>query len=142
MPPDAALTGETLPFAAWTGDVVVLIRGPIRDAAGVLEEGATLTYDPARLEWHRSVGAPPSFLLESPAWTGEELVFLSRLGSSMSYSPSTDRWTSLPPPPGRHREGWSATWTGAEVIFWGGTEPGNGFPAPDGVALAAEALVR
>jgi N-acetylneuraminic acid mutarotase len=50
-----------------------------------------------------------------------------------------DAWAALAPAPLVRERDWSATWTGKEVIFWGGLD-GDGTATADGVALDTAAM--
>jgi len=90
--------------------------------------------------WRRLAAAPvtPDGYLTS-AWTGTQLVVFGRrqitkldargapyvvksLDVAASYTPATNRWRKLAPlpgPTGAYEGGYSAAWTGKEVLVWG-----------------------
>jgi hypothetical protein len=54
----------------------------------------------------------------------------------LSWDPSTDAWTELATPPLARRWGAAVSWTGNELIMWGGTTSGMGGPSfADGAAF-------
>ena len=44
---------------------------------------------------------------------------------TLSWDPLTDTWTELAPPPLAHRWGAAVSWTGNELIMWGGSSFGG-----------------
>jgi hypothetical protein len=72
-----------------------------------------------------------------PVWTGREVLFSAASGGA-SYDPVQDQWSRLPQVADRVREFWTATWTGQEMIVWGGSRAGSEGASSDGVAFAPE----
>lgn len=79
-------------------------------------------FDPSARVW-REIPSAPYAVLGSGVWTGDEVVFLDTGGEGalrgVGYDPDTESWRALPPAPLRAK-GSDATWTGSEVIVWGG----------------------
>jgi hypothetical protein len=115
-------------FAVWTGtEVVVIFAENAGSDVGVigarldLATGQSHPISPSPLGWRANAGI---------AWTGEELVIVG--GSSgpgiriagAAYSPDTDSWRIVSPPPNFEAGESSsqisgpAIWTGGEVIYW------------------------
>jgi hypothetical protein len=81
-------------------------------------------------------------------WTGRELLVWGGhsgqhdavvRGDGAAYDPSRRSWRQLPPAPLTPRTGMAATWTGRELIIWGGYDhlskpPGGLHVAGDGAA--------
>jgi N-acetylneuraminic acid mutarotase len=87
-------------------------------------------YDPATERWRR-LAASPLAASQSPVgtWTGRELVILvsgidpdgepiSGAARAAAYSPKTDTWRLIPPPPALRA---TAVWDGHEILLVGGT---------------------
>jgi len=80
--------------------------------------------------WTAMARSPlPKLVLVTGAWDGRELLVvgaaLTKTGSlyaaAAAYTPSTDRWRSLPAPTIPSTQGSpSAVWTGHELFVWGG----------------------
>ena len=107
----------------WSGNELFL--------PGVEKAGAA--YDPREGTWRHLPPPPVRVRHEVVAWTGMELVVWGpvpgtepgRSGPTMegaAYDPASDTWRMLPRSPlsGRTEIGW--TWTGTEVVVWGGSE--------------------
>src|SRR6266542_2395536 len=115
--------------AVWTGKEMLVWGG--RTAAGPLGDGAR--FDPHTSRWRpiSRAGAPWPRWGHTAIWTGAEMLLWGgvNLGASGSgfadgaaYSPATDAWRPLPAtgaPSGRWAH--AATWTGHEMLVWGGT---------------------
>ena len=65
-------------------------------------------------------------------WGGEELGSKRLLTDGAVYHPVQDRWRPIPDAPIAGRVGAAATWTGTEVIVWGGLATTR--PLADGAA--------
>jgi N-acetylneuraminic acid mutarotase len=118
--------------AAWTG----------REMLVLTTDGQFIGYDPAGNRW-RIVDPPPLRPRARPAiaWTGSAFVVWGGCDSGVgqcddlpandeftdgaAYDPATDTWRLLPPAPLGSVDRPQATWTGREVVIWGGT------PRPD-----------
>ena len=116
--------------AAWSGSELLLwghVKSTVDDASP-----AGVAYDPARDTW-RELPAPPfgSRPYATGVWTGSELLVwggydvddsghVSGSNDGAAYDPATDSWRALPPGPleGRYYQG--STWTGTEMVIWGG----------------------
>ncbi|MCU0253703.1 MAG: MopE-related protein [Acidobacteria bacterium] len=120
--------------AVWTGREMIVWGG--RDPA--MGEGQWLQtgsrFDPYSGAWTTvsiPAEAPSARARHTAVWTGSEMVIWGgedRSGSLASggrYDPATDRWRevgqagSFVPGP---RSGHTATWTGDEMIIWGGED--------------------
>jgi hypothetical protein len=87
--------------------------------------------DPTR-RWRALSAGPLTSGLRGPAgWDGERLVLWPGRGNGAAYAVAVDAWGSLPPAPVERLEGWTATWTGEEMAFWGGLDQ-DGAPTADG----------
>jgi len=124
----SARTGHT---AVWTGSQMIIWGG--RDAASVQLNSGGL-YNPSTDSWAAtSVGAnvPTERAQHSAIWTGSVMVIWGGTLNGMQgyvrsggrYSPTTDTWQTVstngpnaPQARGLH----GATWTGSEMIVWGG----------------------
>jgi hypothetical protein len=153
--PDAAprTCGELLVWGGWSG------RRPRADGAA---------YDPATDTWRALHDAPRSSLPDVPlpsVWTGSrlrdtlfadperpgELVVWGATGADLgvpgsaaheprgvAFDPATGRWRVLPEAPIAPRIGHAMTWTGEEVLVWGGRSP-SATAYADGAAYNPEA---
>lgn len=87
------------------------------------EDGAVIearAFDPSR-RWRPM--APPPFdgAIRGPAvWDGTGLIAWPGRASGGVYDPEQDVWSAMPAAPIERLQGWSATWTGEEMIVWGG----------------------
>jgi hypothetical protein len=84
----------------------------------------------ARGRWSRLPAAPIGDR-DAPAgvWTGRELLLWGGQsgqhgavvhGDGAAYDPARRRWRRLPPAPLAPRTGMAVTWTGRELVIWGG----------------------
>jgi hypothetical protein len=135
----APLSGRHYHVAVWTGEEMVVWGGsrPVRgERELVLADGAA--YDPERDRWRCLApaplrGAPMRVLGEGleaeldAVWTGTGMIVGNGARGAI-YDPARDSWERMPPPPPSLRH-WkptdSAVWTGAQLIVWGGTTPGD-----------------
>ncbi len=85
--------------------------------------------------WRRLPAAPIAVpAMRTAVWTGSQLIVFGRVprqtsggsGGSVSeaaiYTPATAGWRRLTPPPGptgSYEGGYSAVWTGTEMLVWG-----------------------
>ncbi len=132
--PFSARMDATLLWAGNEGRVVVW--GGI--GAGPDSPNDGTTYDPSTDQWGAviQVATPgdDKFRL-APAWVGDELVVLRAepgqplAGVTVTPSGTTE---SLPPAPIASREQAAVTWTGTELLVWGGATPEG--PIDDGAA--------
>jgi N-acetylneuraminic acid mutarotase len=116
---------------AWTGAEMIIWGGfnPLNGAK----------YRPSTDTWHpmSSTGAPPNRHDVRAIWTGEEMIVWGgrddppagssrRIQLGGRYNNATDTWipTSVNHPPKR-REQHTATWTGSEMVIWGGSAFGG-----------------
>jgi N-acetylneuraminic acid mutarotase len=120
--------------AVWTGNKMVVWGGRTYDPfAGDLNTGGL--YDPIADSWTATstVDAPMPRELPSAVWTGSTMIVWGgyslfanqhELKSGGRYDPATDTWTptSLLFAP-YSRVGHTATWTGSEMVIWGGSNP-------------------
>lgn len=129
----APVEGRISHAAVWTGSEMIIWGGLTQRGPGAgleaLADGAA--YDPQAGTW-RTISAAPLAARTGMAvsWTGDTFFVWggSREYSSASrgyddgaeYDPITDSWTALPPSPLEGAIGARATWTGAEVLVWGG----------------------
>lgn len=90
-------------------------------------------FDPAA-RWRPIPPAPSGGVRGGAAWDGHRLILWPGRGSGGMYAPDVDAWSTLPPAPVERLESWSATWTGAEVVFFGGLGA-DGNATADGAAL-------
>lgn len=119
--------------SAWTG-TELLVWGGTGYCEGELfgRCGDGARYDPRSDQWRpiTATGAPTPRDFAATVWTGSELVVwggagcgdhLSSCADGASYDPSTDRWSPTDASAGiggRHAA--LATWTGREMLVWGG----------------------
>ena len=126
-PPLAWIQGHQL---IWTGDRVIVFSG--HTGPGHLTH--LLLYDPTSDTWTKSseLPIPPAERLGG-AWTGDQLIIWGGYatygdreggdvvhGYGAAYDPETDTWTVLPEAPIADRCDHSVTWTGSELLVFGG----------------------
>ncbi|HEY7159851.1 MAG TPA: hypothetical protein VH815_01265, partial [Acidobacteriota bacterium] len=112
--------------AVWTGSEMIIWGGAIFGAGDSIT-GAR--YDPAIDTWQSMSIVDAPITNDAAVWTGTEFVVLGDANSPPpyittggKYNPSTDSWTatSIVNAP-ESRAGFTAVWTGTEVIMWGGS---------------------
>jgi hypothetical protein len=118
------LVNRTGAASAWTGREVLVWGGV--NGGGRLHDGAA--YDPRTDRWRMLSPAPFDGRVPlASAWTGTEFVLVGSKGygfydgvtDAAAYDPRTDTWRLLPPMPIQINEG-SGTWTGRELVVYGG----------------------
>jgi hypothetical protein len=131
--------GRLEPAFVWTGRELIVWSGLMSDGQRSSDTGGR--YDPEKRKWRAmsANGAPPSVRGASAVWTGKEMLIwggshldgntLVNVGrrSGARYDPETDTWRPMSidgAPEGRLYHG--ATWTGTELIVWGGGDQVNG----------------
>lgn len=111
------------PAVVWTGSELVLWGGMTHGAA--YSDG--LTYNPVTNSWARTLPAPIEARHDAAgAWTGKEVIVVGGVpresdegfSDGAAYDPTARTWRPIADAPfaGAH----TATWTGSEVIAWGG----------------------
>jgi hypothetical protein len=129
--PKAPIPNRWWHSAVWTGREMVVFGGG-RDSHG-RRDGAA--FDPASWRWRRIAEAPVGGYANTLVWTGKEMITWGGikdsanrnagyptgfLAAGAAYDPATNEWrvleeSSLDP------RGWhSSTWTGDEMVVWGG----------------------
>jgi hypothetical protein len=124
--------------ATWTGSELIVWGGATANGS-TFSDGAA--YDLSEDSWR--------FLAESPLqpranyvaiWTGDRLIvwggasygtggqLIDRLDDGASYDPKTDTWAPISSPPLTGGPGYSAVWTGDEVIVLGGNDQSSSYP--------------
>jgi N-acetylneuraminic acid mutarotase len=117
--------------AVWTGAEMIVLGGsrPRPLGARLFADGAA--YDPKRDRWRRLAKLPAIFAPGTgdddqahlqAVWTGDAVAVWNG-GRGAFYTPATDDWETIPPPPvkiGAQFAGPSAVWTGKELVVWGG----------------------
>ncbi|MFO1500858.1 MAG: hypothetical protein U1G07_21135 [Verrucomicrobiota bacterium] len=117
----------------WTGNRMIVWGGQISQAGATTQTGAS--YDPSTDKWTVLSGnaAPTARAYHVAAWTGKEMVIWggtsnanrstwAYLHDGARYQALTDTWSPMSPAPSAAMAGQSATWTGQELILWGGGE--------------------
>jgi hypothetical protein len=125
------------PAAVWTGTEMLVfgIRGSVANAA--------LAYNPKSNRW-RILATPPTGMTlfgVSTVWTGHQVLIVSggidvngtagnSQGPTASYDPRTNAWNVTAAFPLAPRQYETVTWTGREMVVWGGVNDAVG---PDAV---------
>jgi hypothetical protein len=114
--------------AVWTaGEVLVFWAGPA--TADGHPDLRLSSYDPATDTWHpRPI--EPNRVSGVQLWTGTKVLTWSSPSAARDgtiaggiFEPATDTWTEIPPDGAPPLEvGFSAIWTGQDMIVWGGSE--------------------
>ena len=128
--PAMPLGGRYYHAAVWTGTEMIIWGGSYYDGAAnhMFANGAR--YNAASNAWTTiNTNGAPSPRNPAAVWTGREMIIWGGsdtvnqggLGNGARYDPSTDSWSAMStngaPSP---RTGHTATWTGNELIIWGG----------------------
>lgn len=118
--------------ALWTGSEIL---GLGRGRTDATEPVLLLRYDPATDSWAEGPVLPgPARRDFAAVWTGEHLLVWGgtyqlrpwpeddweQLADGWAYTPDTDTWTPITPAPMPGATRSYATWTGTEMIIWGG----------------------
>jgi N-acetylneuraminic acid mutarotase len=117
--------------AVWTGSQMIIWGGEI-----YLSTDTGARYDPATDTWSptSTLNAPSPRIEPTMFWTGDRVLLWGGMtvceacvpfpvNTGATYDPVTDTWTHLSQtgaPP--HLDGYSAVWTGSEMIVWGGLD--------------------
>jgi N-acetylneuraminic acid mutarotase len=131
-------------IAVWDGHEVLVVGGAPRAPNGGLTPLARrgFAYDPSTDSWRRLPPMESGRFGAAAVWTGGRLLVwggTSQAGSytipthGLAYDPAANRWSALPTAPVLGRLDPTATWTGRDLIVWGGTDPYR--PFADGAAL-------
>lgn len=125
---DGPLGARVDAAATWTGEELFVWGGT---GEGADEVGGAM-YDPTRDEWRPVAAAPTEVGTGADAvWTGDRvLIFGGHLETDdprtdpsrqlLAYDPSNDSWETFDEAPLEARDKASVTWTGQELIVWGG----------------------
>ena len=119
--------------AVWDGRELLVVGGA----------ATPLAYDPARNRWRSLRRMDAARIGFAAVWTGKRLLLWGGTAGSpatpsipahgLSYDPTGNRWTALPPAPILGRADPAAVWTGRALVVWGG---GTSVPAfADGAAF-------
>jgi N-acetylneuraminic acid mutarotase len=119
--------GRQDPVAAWTGEELLVWSG----GPGFGMEDGGAAYDAEHDRWRRLPPAPiPERLHAQGVWTGKELVVWGgsrpdptrseAMADGAAYDPATDEWRTVRESPLSPRVDHRLTWTGSEVLIWGG----------------------
>jgi N-acetylneuraminic acid mutarotase len=146
LPTVGAPTGRTYQATAWTGKEMIVWGG---QGPGVFyRDGAR--FNPTTGVWTSlpSAGTPSAREYATGFWNGSQFVVWGGNDTrsrptwdGARYNPVTNAWSSLPPAPLTPRLEASATWTGRDLIVWGGVEDDESGVTPlitphdDGISL-------
>lgn len=131
--PAGTVAARWLHTAVWTGTKMIVWGG--FDGVSDLNTGGV--YDPAANTWAVTsiVGAPAGRDMHTAVWTdslnemdvwGGQDDTVTQLNSGGRYNPTTSVWTAMSPlaaPIGRRFH--TVSWTGSEMIPWGGWNAGD-----------------
>jgi hypothetical protein len=143
--PPVALAARSRHQVVWTGKRMYVwggFSGGLYYGDTRMKDGAS--YTPSTNRWFIIPAARTSLQCEPTAvWstTTNDILLWGCYkpnetinGTGMRYHPSTYQWYYLPKAPLRTRRGHSATWTGKEMVVWGGRDAVTGEPLNDGAA--------
>jgi hypothetical protein len=135
------LSPRSNPVTVWTGTEMLVWRGEgaFSDVCDGTGDGLPVCGEPSRRDgaiydatanrWRPMPSGPMPDPKGSDAygpsvrgvWTGVELVLWgTEAGRGAAFDPESDRWRSIADAPLEPRVGFSMTWTGREVIVFGG----------------------
>jgi N-acetylneuraminic acid mutarotase len=134
--PQAPLAGRHT-TGAWTGSELIVAGGTGRSAnGGAVEYQAfadAAAYNPSTRTWRRLPPMPEPRAGATTTWTGSEVLVVGGSGPSsnvrpyvrlytdaVAYNPASNRWRRLPVMGDTGRTDHSATWTGRQLLVWGG----------------------
>jgi hypothetical protein len=114
----AAPIGASGSIGVWTGQQVLVWGGTSTRNQGAEEYAQTqgASWDPRTGDWALIPQAPLTELdhfLATGAWTGRELVVVTRTGEGAAYNPASESWRAIPP------SGWGG-WPGGLARVWTG----------------------
>jgi hypothetical protein len=118
--PKAPIAGPGLAglTSVWTGkQLVVTAVRPGPDGSFIGSKNLAAVYDPSTRTWSPIEPLPKmdNYCTQDAVWTGKQVLFWGC--SQAAYDPSAGSWRMLPKAP--TGQGF-ATWTGHELIGWGG----------------------
>jgi hypothetical protein len=120
--PPSPLKGADLPYVVWSGSEMI-VWGGMTDKASSTKGAA---YNPLSDSWRVIADAPMSSWLQNAIWTGKYMIVQAGMSDRlMAYSPEDDEWAMLPDPPKGTGMVALLTWTGDELVVWGGFSPRN-----------------
>jgi hypothetical protein len=134
--PQAPLAGRHT-TGAWTGRELIVAGGTGRSENGnAIDYRAfadAAAYNPSTHTWRRLPPMPEPRAGATATWTGTEVLVVGGSGPSskvrpyvrlhtdaVAYNPATNRWRRLPAMGDTGRTEHSATWTGRQLLVWGG----------------------
>jgi hypothetical protein len=134
--PQAPLAGRYT-AGAWTGRELIIAGGTGRAQTGNVVRSLTFAdaaaYNPSTRTWRRLPPMPEPRAGASATWTGTEVLVVGgskppinvepyvRLHTDgVAYNPATNRWRRLPAMGDTGRAEHIATWTGRQLLVWGG----------------------
>jgi hypothetical protein len=138
--PAGPLAERTGQVEVWTGHELIVWGGEVdlQSLGDPVYTADGAAYDPATRTWQMLPPAPLSPREDAAAaWTGSEMIVVGGVSGlngtvghddAASYDPSTNTWTLLPLFPLEARSGAPATWTGRQLIVFGGQAASD---APD-----------
>ena len=113
LPPAPTDVGQAGMSGVWTGREVLFTSADAQVGAA---------YNPTTNSWRRLPGGlAPTGTAQGgsfSSWTGKEML-VSGLANA-AYDPATNRWRRLPPPGNYGGMPAVVTWTGSQMIQWGG----------------------
>lgn len=117
----------------WTGTEWVLLGG----AATPDPVPLALAFDPVGASWRVLDRGPEHDPGRAVAWSGTDLLVFDPTAGLNVLDVASGRWTAAPAGPldglGGPGDGPTATWTGAELVVWGGSRSArDGFHCFDG----------
>ena len=122
--PAAPSGAEWRPQSAvvWTGEQVLIVGG----ASPTISGPTLLAYDPDSDDWDEyALDALPTgtAVWGEGVWTGSEIIFGA---AGLALDPSRGSWRTLAASPLAERISATETWTGRELIVWGGCDTSIG----------------
>lgn len=131
--PPSPLAPRSGAAATWTGDQVFVWGGWLESNLSELATDGAF-YDPSSGDWDMIFDAPTGLADATAVWTGEEVLVFGGADqvatpadqdTLLAYDPTSGVWDTEQAPPLEPRAHASVTWTGDELIVWGGATFGE-----------------
>lgn len=103
--------------SVWTGERLLAFGG--RTDFGSTSNRSVFAFEPTEATWTCGRTAPFDIVSPHAAWDGDR-AYVWGPRRPIAYDPSADSWQELPLPPAAAYHPFTVTWTGNELLVWGG----------------------